>query len=403
MHLAILSQYYEPEIGAPQARLSALSSSFVKRGHSVTVVTAMPSYPKGEIFAGYKGVVRREWRENVNVIRTLIYPTQKADYLHRLTNYFSFVLSSATFAPILLGAADYLLVESPPLFLGLAGFWLSRLKGMRLIFNVSDLWPESAVCLGVLSQGTLAHRISERIEKFCYEKAWLITGQSKEIVENIQGRFAHTSVYHLSNGVDTTLFHPECQNAAAREGLSNDASCVVIYAGLHGLAQGLDRVLAVAEMLKAEANLKFVLIGDGPEKRMLVEQAKHARLNNVTFLDLQPSNMMPPLLASADIVLVTLKTHIPGAVPSKLYEAMASGRPVVLVASGEAAKIVREHQVGIVVEQGDLVGLARAVKTLQTQPYLRRVLGANGRRAAEKYFDRHMIATRFIDHLEATL
>ena len=274
---------------------------------------------------------------------------------------------------------------------------------MRLIFNVSDLWPESAVRLGVLSRGNLLYRISAKIEEFCYRRAWLITCQSRSILEDIHSRFLECPIFHLSNGVNPQLFCPENQNVEARETLGNDESCVVLYAGLHGLAQGLDQVLAAAKILQTEADLKFVLLGDGPEKGMLIEQAKQAHLNNVTFLDARPANAIPSLLASADILLVTLKKHIPGAVPSKIYEAMASGRPVVLAAAGEAAKIVQEHQVGIVVEPGDVAGLARAVRTLQVQPELRRILGENGRRAAEKHFDRSIIATRFIDYLEAKL
>ena len=161
VHLTVLTQYYPPEIGAPQVRLSELAAHFVQRGHSVTVLTAMPNYPTGKIYPGYSGLLRREHRDGVSMIRTFIYPTQKTDFMPRLMNYFSFVLSSATLGSALLGRADYLLVESPPLFLGLSGFWLSRLKHARLIFNVSDLWPETAVRLGILQPGSLACR-SER-------------------------------------------------------------------------------------------------------------------------------------------------------------------------------------------------------------------------------------------------
>jgi glycosyltransferase involved in cell wall biosynthesis len=158
-----------------------------------------------------------------------------------------------------------------------------------------------------------------------------------------------------------------------------------------------------ADALRTEDDLKFILIGDGPEKHGLLQQARQRDVSNIRFLDPVPTAEMPELLAAADVVLVTLKMYIPGAVPSKLYEAMASGRPIVLVASGEAAEIVREHRAGIVVEPGDLAGLARALQTLRAQPYLRRTLGENGRRAAERHFDRAEIVTRFIEHLEANL
>ncbi|HET6272575.1 MAG TPA: glycosyltransferase family 4 protein, partial [Bacteroidota bacterium] len=171
MKIVFLTQYYPPEIGAPQNRLSELAMRFARRGHDVVVLTAMPNYPKGEIYPGYGGLYRKETRDGVKVIRTFIYPTQRADYLHRLANYFSFVLSSAVFGSFFLPRTDYLLVESPPLFLGMSGFWLSRLKGSCMIFNVSDLWPESATRLGILRPDGMAYRSSAWLEGFCYRRA----------------------------------------------------------------------------------------------------------------------------------------------------------------------------------------------------------------------------------------
>jgi hypothetical protein len=147
MRITILTQYYPPEIGAPQNRLSDLAGHLVMAGHEVEVLTAMPSYPRGKIYAGYGGLFSREQKDGVQILRAFVYPTRSAALLPRLLNYFSFVFSSVLFGSFLLRRADYLLVESPPLFLGLAAIWLSRLKGAKMIFNVSDLWPASAVHL----------------------------------------------------------------------------------------------------------------------------------------------------------------------------------------------------------------------------------------------------------------
>jgi len=260
--------------------------------------------------------LRREYKNGLTIVRTFIYPTQSPKFLPRLTNYFSFALTSAALGSFLLGPTNYLLVESPPLFLGVAGFWLSRLKRARLIFNVSDLWPESAVRLGMLRSGNFAHRISVRIEEFCYRQAWLITGQSKSILADIQTRFPDYLNFHFSNGVDTQVFHPERKNQKACETLQGGKGCVVLYAGLHGLAQGLEQALDAAELLRKESALKFVFIGDGPKKGALVDQARRSNLTNVCFHESRPAKEIPALLAAADIVLVTLKgqgfmkTHI---------------------------------------------------------------------------------------------
>lgn len=402
MRVTILTQYYPPEIGAPQARLSELAGALVRRGHAVTVLTAMPSYPVGKIYPGYSGLVRREWRDGVEVIRTPIFPTQRADFLSRLANYFSFACSAGLLGTFLLRRCDYLIVESPPLFLGLAGLWLSWRTRAAMVFNVSDLWPESAVRLGVVRAGSFAHRVAAWLEGLCYRHAAVVSGQTKTIVESVVERFPGCRTYHFSNGVNTRVFHPARVTAAARATIGLDApdACVALYAGLHGLAQGLDRVLDAVEALRADAKLRLVLVGDGPAKEKLMQQVRERGLNNVRFLDPLPSNQVPPLVAAADILVVPLATHIPGATPSKLYEAMASGRPVVLVAGGEPAAFVCEHRVGIVVAPGDLRGLVEALRTLSTNAAMRQELGANGRRTAEQLFDKVDIDKAFIEYLE---
>ena len=399
MKITFLTQYYPPEIGAPQGRLSALAAAFQRQGHTVSVLTAMPNYPTGRIHAGYGGLLRREERDGVHITRTFVYPTQRADFIRRMTSYASFLASSALLGTLFLDPPDYLLVESPPLVLGLAGVWLSVMKQCRMIFNVSDLWPESAVRIGVLRRGGFAHTLGSRLERWCYRRATLVTGQSRAIVSDIQSRFPWCRTYHLSNGVDGQTFHPERRTAAARDMLAPADSCVAFYAGLHGLAQGLDRVLAAAALL-ADTPMRFVLMGDGPTKADLLRQASAEGLANVTFLAPRPVQEVPPLLAAADIVIVPLVTHIPGATPSKLYEAMASGRPVVLLAKGEPAAIVREAEAGLVVEPGDTAGLAAALRTLSRDPALRQTLGANGRRTAERLFNQSEIAGRFVAFLQ---
>jgi glycosyltransferase involved in cell wall biosynthesis len=405
VRVTLLTQYYPPELGAPQARISALASAFARRGHAVTVLTAMPSYPQGRIYPGYRSLLRREDDHGVRVIRTPIFPTQNADFIRRLTNYFSFVFSSAALGGLLLEPCDFVMVESPPLFLGLAGVWLSWLKGASMIFNVSDLWPESAVRLGVLQTDSLAYRLSAWLEAFCYRHACLVTGQTREIVADIAARFPGCRTYHLSNGVDNRVFHPDRRTEMARAmlGARGPETCIALYAGLHGLAQGLEQVLDAAEGLSEDGRLQIVLLGDGPLKGKLTRRARERGLTNVRFLDPLPSDHVPALLAAADIVMVPLATHIPGATPSKLYEAMASARPVALVADGEPAALIREQHAGLVVPPGDVPGLVQALRALQNDPNLRRELGANGRRAVEAQFDRVAIGDRFVEYLEQYL
>lgn len=400
MKFVIHTQYYPPEMGAPQARLSALAETLASNGHDVTVLTAMPNYPQGKIYSGYKGLHARETRNGVEIIRTWIHPTKSLRLVPRLTNYFSFVLSSLFFGLALLPKADYLLTESPPLFLGIAGYILSRFKKARWIFNVSDLWPESAVRLGVIGRG-LPLKISERLESFCYRKSWLVTGQSREILQELHLKAPDTRTYHFSNGVDTSLFTPALRSETLHEELGEGAECVAVYAGLHGLAQGLDQIIEAAALLDSlDGKLKIVFVGDGAEKASLQQMAEGMEM--VTFLPPRLREDIPGLLASCDLALVPLKTYIPGAVPSKIYEAMASGIPVVLVAEGEAATILDESKAGIVVTPGATDLLARALKRMTLDRELRRRLGTNGQQAARMRFDRKTLIHNFLQHLEGS-
>ncbi|HET6266395.1 MAG TPA: glycosyltransferase family 4 protein [Acidobacteriota bacterium] len=399
MRIGILTQYYRPEIGAPQTRLSELARWFKARGHEVIVLTAMPNYPEGRIYKGYGGVYRREEIDGIQVIRAFIYPTKSVAHFKRLFNYFSFVISSILVGLPALPKLDYLLSESPPLFLGISGYLLSRLKGAKWIFNVSDLWPESAVRLGIVREGW-ALKMAEALESFCYRKAHLVTCQSVEILENIRGRFPNSSCYHLSNGVDTDLFGPEHRSPEVRQELFEGRPFVAVYAGLHGIAQGLGQLIDAAEQMRENPEFFLMFFGEGPEKSSLIQSAQSKNLKNIRFMDPLPHQRMPTLMASTDLALIPLKERLPGAVPSKLYEAMGSGVPVVLIANGEAASIVRQSQAGIVVNPGDVSDLVRSLRELIGDKNKLGEMGKNGRRAAVAGFNRKTIANAFVDFLE---
>lgn len=404
MRVVILTQYYPPELGAPQGRLSDLARRFLADGHEPIILTAMPNYPTGRIFKGYGGLFRSERIDGIQVLRCWLYPNQGVGFVGRLASYFSFVLTSAVVGAWKLPKADFLLTESPPLFLGLSGYLLSRWKGARWIFNVSDLWPESAVHLGILGEKGWAHRAASWLEGFCYRRSWLVSGQSEEILESIRKRFPGTSTYHLSNGVDPEAFHPARRSPEARRRLIElagvaEPACVVLYAGLHGVAQGLDQVLESAARLRHRPEIRVLLLGDGPAKRQLQQRAADLGLDGVKFLDAQPRESVPSLLAAADIAIVPLKRRLPGAVPSKIYEAMGAAVPIVLVAGGEPADIVQAARAGVAVAPDDPAGLTAALEALAGDSELRSALGKAGRQAAETRFNRRIIAEKFMRFL----
>lgn len=390
MKILLHTQYYPPEIGAPQTRLRELAIRLTQYGFEVTVLTAMPNYPLGKVYDGYGGLFCEEQLDGIQVLRGAIYPSQTASLLPRLISYFSFVLSSLFVGLFKVRSVDIVLTESPPLFLGISGYLLSRFKRARWIFNLSDLWPQSALELGIIKSDSFGYRLSLFLEAFLYKKAWLVSAQSRESVRNVQERFPAVQTYHLPNGVDTKFFQPgnAPENNAYR----------VVYAGLHGLAQGLRQIIQAAQMLKNES-IEFVLVGDGPEKQGLMDTACDLGLSRVHFLPPVTQNEVPEILRTADTLLVPLKVHLTGAVPSKLYESMAMGKPVLLVAQGEAASIVQKSGCGMVVIPGDVDALAQAILFMKANPEKSVQMGQNGRQAAVRNHDRDVIARNFANFL----
>jgi glycosyltransferase involved in cell wall biosynthesis len=388
--LCILTQYFPPEMGAPQARLSELGERLIDLGWEVEALTALPNYPTGRIFDGYTA-----WRprlELVGRIRTLRVPLLPSTrgFARRLACYLSFVASASLFAGRL-RRPHVLLAESPPLFVGLAARHLAWRWRCPYVFNVSDLWPESALRLGVLRPGA-ASRAAERLELAFYRHAAGVTGQSEEILASVRARSRGTPTALVTNGVDPERFGRDHADAGARALLGAEAGPVFLYAGLLGHAQGLDQVLDLAAALPPEAAGRAVLVGDGPLRSRLAARLARDGIARVRLLPAVPRDRVPALLAAADVALITLGGVLPGAVPSKIYEAMASELPILLVASGEAARRVAEAGCGLVAAPGDAAALRAAWERLAGDAALRRRLGAAGRRAAETLYDRRAIA-----------
>ena len=395
MRIAILTQYYPPEVGAPQNRLSDLARRLQERGHAVQVLTALPNYPGTEILDGYRGRwVRREKIDGVSVTRLWLYVPSQKTFLRRLANYCSFALHAAWRGPGLLKGADFVMTESPPLFLGPAGAYLARRMRARFVFNVSDLWPDSAVQLGFLREGP-ALGMARRMESWCYARADAISGQSEGIVANLRARVPGKPVAFLPNGVDLAAWQPRQDREAVRREFGwGPEEFVVGYAGLHGHAQALEQALTAAERLPG---VKFVFFGDGPCKATLVANASGC----VEFHPPQPHERMPEILGAFDAGLVPLARGpvFEGVLPSKVFEVMASGRPVVLAAGGEVARLVEQARCGVVAPPESPDRLAEAVRRLAESPGLCAELGENGRRLVAERFDRARIAETFEEFL----
>jgi glycosyltransferase involved in cell wall biosynthesis len=401
MRILILTQYFPPEVGAAQNRLNDLASRLCSSGHSVTVLTSLPSYPKGKIFEGYRGrLAMIEKSTGMRIIRTWLYATKKKESFSRLLNYLSFAISSYIGGIFAGGAADVVLVESPPLFLAVSGYLLSKLKRAKFALNISDLWPESAVALGILRNVRLNKWITA-IEEGLYERASFVTGQTEGIVNSIRRRCSGVKVELLTNGVSPEFmqFAEEWRNkrTCAQVGLGVSGKFVVGYAGLHGLVYGLDDVLEVAACLSDIPEIIFVLIGDGPEKKRLQDKARQRKLINVLFYPSQPAAQMPKILAAVDVALITLKRHelFKGTLPSKLFEAMGAGIPVIAAMEGESQSVLQRANCGICVEPENMAEMKEAVLRLYQNSDLCKKYGENGRNYVAVHYNRRTIAMQF--------
>src|SRR5258705_1798593 len=207
MKILILTQYFPPETGAPQNRLYSLATDLIEAGADVTVLTAMPNYPKMEIYEGYKGKVNKKERLNkIKIIRTWIFVIKSKSIIPRLLNYTSFVISSMVVGILKVGRPAVILCESPPLFLGISAIVLKKIKGAKLVFNVSDLWPETAEKLNIVTNRQMLG-ISYWLGKKNYKNAALVSGQTQGIIKNIRTRYPIVPVYWFKNGIDTSTFN----------------------------------------------------------------------------------------------------------------------------------------------------------------------------------------------------
>src|SRR6185312_12154858 len=339
----------------------------------------------------------------MRIHRAWIWVGKSKSILPRLLNYFSFVFTSMWIGWFTLGKADYLLCESPPLFLGISALFLKRVKKAKLIFNVADLWPESAEKLGLITNKSLLN-ITTKLEEHLYKSSALIVGQAMGIVKNIQDRFPNKIVYWLPNGVDLTFYNSDAITTHWKEenGFSQD-DFIILYAGIIGHAQALELVLKAAQLTKEKPNIKWVLLGSGPEKEKLLAMQQQMQLTNVYFYPPVPKSTMPEVLKAADAALVPLQRIdlFLGIIPSKVFEAMAMKKPLLLGVQGESKELfIEQGKAGLAFIPEDENDLVKNAMLLYNNRSDAAQYGENGRNYVEAKFNRDVIAEKFYNFLK---
>jgi glycosyltransferase involved in cell wall biosynthesis len=425
LRVLIVTHYFPPETGAPQARLSGLAATWAADGDEVTVLTGMPNHPTGVLPRRYRrAVLRRERCDGYRVVRTWLYATPNEGIARKTLGHLSFMASSVLLGGRSSGPADVVVVSSPTFFSILSGWALARLKRARFVVEVRDLWPAIFVELGVLTN-PLVIRALERLELAAYAVADQVVVVSEGFrTDLIRRGVPPEKVHTIRNGVDLGRFAPAAGTAGAADERrrlrarlgAGPEDCLVLYAGTHGISQALPAIADAAAILDrpggagaggagsaaeraaagSRQTIRFAFVGDGADKRRLERRVAELGLGNVTLLPGVPNADMPALLAAADICLVPLRKVRLFAtfIPSKMFEYLAAGKSVIGSVTGEAAQILAEAGAALVPPE-DSGSLAAAIGALAADPELRAVMGQAGRGFVERRYDRAALAREY--------
>jgi len=393
--IAYVCHYFVPEPAAPAARVHEFARAWVRAGHAVSVVTTFPNHPLGRIPAAYHGRWwATEWLDGIRVLRCWLIAAPNRGIGRRGLNHLSFMLTSVVFGFPRLGAVDVVIASSPTLFSAVSAWLMARARRVPFVLEVRDLWPEAIVGLGLMRPGP-AVRALELLAMFLYRQAARIV----VVTEGFRDHLIHQGVPAgkidvIPNGADTHLFSPAADGVAKQP----EGHFTVAYIGSHGLSHGLGAVLDAAA---AQPDVTYLLVGDGAERDRLVAERDRRQLRNVVMRPSVSKAEVPDLYASADVCLVPLR-DVPvfdAFVPSKLFEMLAAGRPIIGAVRGEARDILQRSGGALLVEPERGDQLAAAVDRLRADPELRADLARRGRAFAEQNYDRDALAARYLDVL----
>jgi colanic acid biosynthesis glycosyl transferase WcaI len=402
MRILFLSDNFPPETNAPATRTYEHTKRWVQAGHRVTVVTGVPNFPTGKVFDGYQNrLFQREWIDGIEVVRVWTYITANEGFLKRTLDYMSFMVS-AVVAGIFLPKPDVIVATSPQFFTAVAGHLLSRLKRRPFVFELRDLWPDSIVAVGAMQDLWLI-RLLRRWEYRLYRGAARIVSVTHSFKTILSGNGVPADrIAVVSNGVDLQAFLPGERPETLAGQLGLTAKFIVAYVGTLGMAHGLGALLRAAEVLRERQDIAFVLVGTGAEKMALMEEAVRKGLNNVHFVGAVDKEKVKEYWRLADVALVLLRdsplfSHV---IPSKMFEAMGTARPIILGVRGESEAILKAAGAGIAIPPEDGDALAHAVQALANDAERRIAMGWAGRRFVETHYDRNRLARMMLAVLE---
>jgi glycosyltransferase involved in cell wall biosynthesis len=403
MHILFLTDNFPPEVNAPASRTHEHCRQWVRQGHSVTVITCAPNFPAGRVYDGWRN---KGWQvgelDGIRVIRVWSYITANEGFVRRVLDYVSY-MATATLASLFVRRVDVVVATSPQFFTAVAGWLVGGFKRVPWVFELRDLWPESIKAVGAMKESPTI-RLLERLELFLYRRAARVVSVTESFRRNLGQRGIDTGkIDVITNGVDISRFSPRPKDAALEASLGLQGCFVAGYVGTHGMAHGLETLLEAAQRLTAHPQgrrIRIVLLGDGARKAALKAQAAQMALDNVVFIDSVAKDEVARYWSLLDVSIIHLRRTelFTTVIPSKLFECMGMGIPVLHGVKGESAEIVEREGVGIPFEPEDAEQLSQLLLRVSSEPGNLANMRERCLSAAQRY-DRGALAQRMLDSL----
>jgi len=403
MRILFFTHYFFPEGNAPATRVYEMARRWVRAGHEVTVVTGVPNVPSGVVYEGYRNrLLQREEVEGVDVVRVWTYLAANKGTTLRIANYVSYMMA-ATLVGLFLRRPDVVIATSPQFFCGWAGVVTARLRRRPLVLEIRDIWPESIVAVGAMGASRLI-RFLEWLELRMYAAARHVVTVGDGYRQKLEAKGVPPErISVVPNGVDLETFRVREGDGAVRAEYELGDRFVCAYLGTIGMGATLDLVVRASRRLRDEGrdDVRFLLVGDGAERERLERQVREEGLPHVVFTGRQPKARMPEFLADVDACLVHLaRTPLFQTVmPSKIFEAAAVARPIVLGVEGFAAALVGDAEAGICIEPENEEALLEAVSKLAADRGLAHRMGANAYERIARSHAYGALAERYAERL----
>ncbi|WP_404466670.1 glycosyltransferase family 4 protein [Planococcus rifietoensis] len=405
MKILVLHQYFLGKNDPGGSRFNQFVKYWEQQGHEITVVAGTVHYATGEKEEQYKGkwVVKEQYSPNVQLVRTYVSESYNKSFLGRLWGYFSFTFSSLYAIMFKVKKHDVLVVTSPPLFVGITGILAKVFKRTPMVFEIRDLWPESAIDTGVLTN-KLIIKIAYLVEKLSYrfaDKINVLTPAFRQTLISKKG-IESEKISFIPNGADLDIFQPGVKENWVRDKYELNGKFVITYMGAHGVANHLESLLNLSEELASHEDIVILLIGDGMRKKALMEEAEKRKLKNIKFIESQPKSKIPDFCNASDICTAVLKKvdTFKTVYPNKVFDYMSCAKPILLGIDGVARELIEESKSGYYVDPENPQEFAEKILKLKDDLSLCKELGENGLKFVTQNFSREALAKQYINVLE---